>query len=107
MVISNSGNDLRDFLDELEAIGELKTIEGADCNLESGAIAEISAEQNGPALLFDSIKGYPKGYRILCNVFAGQRRTAMTLGLPKETSGLALLNAWRSRLRDFKPLPPR
>jgi UbiD family decarboxylase len=102
--LSNSGNDLRTFMGELEEIGELRAVNGADWNLEIGALAEIGAEQNGPALLFDEIKGYPKGFRILANIFAGQRRTGMTLGLPRALSGVALLNAWRIRLRDFKPV---
>src|SRR6266508_3410228 len=105
--LSNSGNDLRAFMGELEQLGELKALNGADWNLEIGALTEISAEQNGPALLFDEIKGYRKGFRILCNIFAGQRRTGMTLGLPRELTGVALLNAWRSRLHDFKPVPPK
>src|SRR5689334_16736997 len=104
--LTNSGKDLRAFMDELADIGELRTIDGADWNLEIGAITEISAEQNGSALLFDNIKGYPKGFRVLANIFAGQKRTAMTLGLPHELSGVALLNTWRARLRDFKPVPP-
>src|SRR5215468_8637057 len=92
---------------ELEETGELRTVNCADWNLEIGALAEIGAEQNGPALLFDEVKGYPKGFRILCNIFAGQKRTGMTLGLPRDLSGVALLNAWRSRLRDFRPVPPK
>lgn len=104
--LSNSGNDLRTFMGELEELGELRSVNGADWKLEIGALTEIGAEQNGPALLFDEIKGYPKGFRLLCNVFAGQRRTGMTLGLPRELTGVALLNTWRARLREFKPLPP-
>src|SRR6478672_6904083 len=105
--LSNSGNDLRAFMGELEELDELKSLNGADWNLEIGALTEIGADQNGPALLFDEIKGYPKGFRILANVFAGQRRTGMTLGLPRELSGVALLNAWRGKLRDYKPVPPK
>src|SRR5215218_8356755 len=105
--LSNSGNDLRVFMGELEDDGELRRVNGADWNLEIGALTEIGAEQNGPALLFDDIKGYPSGFRILSNVFAGQKRTAMTLGLPRDLSGVALINAWRARLRDFKPVPPK
>ena len=32
--------DLRDWLTEVDAIGELKRIEGVDWNLEMGAVAE-------------------------------------------------------------------
>jgi UbiD family decarboxylase len=57
---SNWGNDLRDFVDRLERNNDLKTFSNADWNLEIGALTEIGAEQNGPALMFDKIKGYPR-----------------------------------------------
>jgi 4-hydroxy-3-polyprenylbenzoate decarboxylase len=105
--ISNSGNDLRVFIDQLDELGEVKTFKGADWNLEIGALTEIIADQNGPALLFDEIKDYPRGFRVLANVLQAQKRAALTLGLPSELSGVALLNAWRNKLRDFKPMPPK
>ena len=49
--------DLRDFILKLDEIGDLKRVEGAECDLEIGAITELMAERNGPALLFDKIKG--------------------------------------------------
>ena len=58
--------DLREFLKGTEKLGELKTVRNADWNLEIGAITEISgAEPNPPALLFEDIKDYPPGFRIL------------------------------------------
>ena len=36
-----------------------------------------------------------------------QKRTAIALGLPEHLSGTGLLNAWREKLRNFKPIPPR
>ena len=59
--------DLREFLTALEEHQELRTIQGADWNLEIGTITELNYERQGPAFLFDSIKDYPKGYRILTN----------------------------------------
>ena len=41
--LSNSGNDLRVFMEQLGEIGEIKAIEGADWNLEIGALTEIGA----------------------------------------------------------------
>ena len=55
--------DLRQFLDACEEIGELRMVEGADWDLEIGTLAELNFERNGPCLLFDNIKGYPLGYR--------------------------------------------
>ncbi len=97
--------DLRDLIVRLNDLGELKIIEGADWKLEVGAITEAVAEKEGPVLLFDKIKGYPAGFRILSNVFRTHRRTALTLGLPLNISGVDLLNAWRERLQGFCPLP--
>ncbi|MFQ5849482.1 MAG: UbiD family decarboxylase [Candidatus Binatia bacterium] len=96
--------DLRNFIDQLNELGELKVVEGADWKLEVGAITEIMGEKEGPVLLFDEIKGYPPGYRILSNVFRTHKRTALTLGLPLDLHGVDLLNAWRKRLHGFSPL---
>ncbi len=51
--------DVRQWLDLVEAMGELKHIKGADWNLEIGAMAELIYRERGgtiPALLFDRIK---------------------------------------------------
>jgi 4-hydroxy-3-polyprenylbenzoate decarboxylase len=100
-------NDLRDFIDEVERMGELKKIEGADWNLEIGGITEIVALSDNPvALLFDKIKGYPAGYRVATNLFANQRRQALALGLPIEAKGIELVDAWRKKVREVEPIPP-
>ncbi|NIO10180.1 MAG: UbiD family decarboxylase, partial [Deltaproteobacteria bacterium] len=57
----NGQLDLRTCIDKLRDLGEFETIEGADWNLEIGAITELKGEEKGPALLFDKIKGYPQG----------------------------------------------
>src|SRR3954467_6625490 len=61
-------DDVREWLKVVDDMGELKRIDGANWDLEIGAIAElVYRERTGaiPALLFDQIKGYPKGFRIL------------------------------------------
>jgi 3-polyprenyl-4-hydroxybenzoate decarboxylase len=58
--------DLRAWLDRIRALGELKNVLGADWNLELGAISELNVRKEvPPALLFDEIVGYPKGFRVL------------------------------------------
>ena len=43
----------------------MKTIENADWNLEIGGLSEIVAYSKSPyAMLFDSIKDYPVGFRV-------------------------------------------
>ena len=58
---------LRSFLAECEKLGEVKLIRNADWNLEIGALTEMVSEliDEPPALMFDEIKGYPQGYRVL------------------------------------------
>ena len=98
--------DLRAFIDAAARIGEMKLIEGADWNLEIGCLTELMAEQEGPLLLFDSIVGYPKGFRVTTNALATPRRFALALGLPTEIPKLEILKTWRSKTRDLKPFTP-
>lgn len=97
--------DLRDYLRIVEEKGDLKRINGADPNVELGTIAELMAERDGPALLFDEIKGHQRGYRVAVNVTTPPRRTAMMLGLDPDQPLLSLVSAWRSHLKTFSPIP--
>lgn len=106
LVICGMFRDLREFIEGLEEIGETKRVEGADPHLEIGAITELIAEQKGPALLFDKVKGYPAGYRIASNLFFGTKRTALALGLIPESSGIEIIEWLRDRLKKYKPKPP-
>ena len=99
-------DSLGEFIDTVKRLGELKVIENADWDLEIGALTELTAERSGPALLFDHIKGYPAGFRVLTNAFATPRRTALVHGLPSELTALEMLRAWKEKLKDFKPVPP-
>jgi 4-hydroxy-3-polyprenylbenzoate decarboxylase len=99
--------DLRGFLQGVQALGELRTVRQADWNLEIGAITEVSgSEPNPPALLFDEIKDYPPGFRILSNMFQTQSRTALALGLPTHLKGVALVQSVREMLKSVSPMPP-
>ncbi len=75
------GRDLRGWIDEAEKLGELKRIDGADWDVEIGAITEMGHHrgEQSKALLFDNIKGYPKGYRVLSNTLNTVKRIATTL----------------------------
>ena len=101
-------DDLRDFIKVVEGMGELKVIEGADCESEIGTITELCIADipNPPALLFDKIKGYPAGYRVASSLFPTEKRLALAVGLPTQLSGIKLVDAWRKRMREVKPLPP-
>lgn len=99
-------NDLREFIQKADELGECKVIEGADWDLEIGGLTELaSAIKNAPLLLFDKIKGYEAGYRVATNLFNTERRTALALGLPMEARGLELVRAYRDKIRaGIKPI---
>ncbi|MBI2350066.1 MAG: UbiD family decarboxylase [Deltaproteobacteria bacterium] len=100
--------DLREWIEIVDGMGELKKIDGVDWNLEMGTLAELVARESKgpvPAVLFDNIKGYPKGYTALCAQNASFKRMALNLGLPLELSGLDLVRAFRQKLAAHKPIP--
>jgi len=100
--------DIREFIQMVEEIGELKVIEGANWDLEIGALTfEIAASSNPPALLFDKIKGYEAGYRVLTIPCSTDKRLALILGLPVEASRLELVHKLRDKLSEpLELIPP-
>lgn len=75
--------DLREWLQLAENLGEVRHVRGADAHLEIGGISELNAKRKlPPALLFDDIKGYQPGYRILTGSLLTPSRVALTLRLP-------------------------
>src|SRR3972149_6841995 len=78
---------LRDWLVKVGELGELRTLEDVDWNLEMGAIVDVLYREHPPyppALIFDKIKGHADGYRTLFGHFASPRRIALTLGVTEE-----------------------
>jgi 4-hydroxy-3-polyprenylbenzoate decarboxylase len=99
--------DLRAFLAQAKAAGELKEITGAHWDLEIGALTEIFAgAEPTPALLFDEIVGYPRGWRVLSNICHSPLRHTLALGVPPEVRGVQLVREIKRRLADLKPLAP-
>ncbi len=72
-------HDLRDFLAQLERVGELKriTVE-VDPYLEMTEICERTLHAAGPALLFENVKG--SRIPVLGNLFGTPQRVAMGMG---------------------------
>lgn len=95
--------DLREWLVKVEEAGELKTIPGVDWNLEMGAVAELFPAY---AVLFDSIKDYPPGYRVVVGLLSSLKRSSLTSHLPLDTDRNSFISAWRDRLHSLRPLPP-
>ena len=87
--------DLRDWIEIADEMGELKTLKGCDWNLEIGAVTELVAhKEDGPAVLFEDIKGYPTGYRVLSNSLVIEE----TAGVDPRSSGRRDQNGLRQNL---------
>jgi UbiD family decarboxylase len=90
--------DLRAWLAAIEKLGELREVRGADWNLELGAISELNVKREGaPALLFDEVKGYPKGFRVLTCSTSSPVRLSSILRLPIQRTHKGLVEALRGR----------
>jgi 4-hydroxy-3-polyprenylbenzoate decarboxylase len=100
-------DDLRALIDALDKAGNLKRINGAHWNLEIGTINEILALQNGPSALFDKIPDYPKGYRVLSNVFQNEKGQKIAFGMDEQASSTEIIKDWADKFMRFKPLPPK
>lgn len=98
---------LRTWLKQVDALGELRTIEGANWDLEIGGVADLVTERgSSPAVLFDSIKGYPKGHRVLVNSLGSTKRLGLSLGMPQNLSSLEFVTEWRRRSKELNNIPP-
>ena len=98
--------DLRSWLTEVDKLGQLTTIDGVDWDLELATLAEIINERsdNRPAIIFDQIKDYPKGYRVAANLVSSVDRLSMTLGMKTGMSGMDFVQAWRRRVKQIAPM---
>lgn len=104
----------REYIDKLREAGELHEInKTVDWNLEAGAITRKVNEMKGPALLFNSIEGYPEGFRMLGSpVGASSKygnlysRIALSLNKPVETKVSDLIEEL-SRINERDYIPPR
>ena len=99
--------DLREFIEQVDKLGALRRIEGADADFEIGGITEVAAGRpDGPALLFDAIKGFARGFRIFSNAVTNPRRAALALGIDPALRPLDALKAWMEKRKTLQPHPP-
>ncbi len=92
--------DLRDWLAEVERQGEVTVVEGADWDLEIGAIVALNARKPAPrTLVFDSIKGYPPGYRVVSGVVNNAHKMSLVLNMPPSRSNFEFLHALAKKLK--------
>jgi len=96
-------NDLREFIDKLEEMGELKRItHEVDPNLEMTEISDRVLRAEGPALLFENPIGY--SMPVLTNLFGTPKRVALGMG-EDQVSALRDIGKLLAFLKE--PEPPK
>ena len=83
-MLGQNFNDLSSYIDFLDKIGDLKRISSeVDPELEISEISSKTIEENGPALLFENVKG--SSFPVATNLFGSEERLRLSLGCnPKE-----------------------
>lgn len=101
--------DLREWIDRVEALGDLVRVkEAVSCEEEMSAIGYLVAKQKpSPAILFDNIKGYEKSpfkARSLWNILGPSiSRIALTMEEPPETPTVELISRVKDKLKHRTP----
>ena len=99
--------DLRGFIKQVDELGALRRVNGADQKYELGGITEVAAgTPECPALLFDRIKGFAPGFRVFTNATTTPQRAALALGIDPNLKPLDALKAWMKRRQALQPLKP-
>ncbi len=103
-------DDLRQWLVKMDKEEELKRIDGADWDEEIGCATSLNRKAKGKALLFDNIKDYPPGFRIVTGTLSTSKRVALTLGIPYMEPKLKLIEEirqwlpkWYANMDAFQP----
>ena len=101
-----SYRDLRDFMAQLESMGELRRVDAeVSPRLEMTALCDRVLRSAGPAILF----GKPKGHSmpVLGNLFGTPRRIALAMGADPDIDPLVELRRIGTLLASLKePEPP-
>ena len=103
-----ANKDLRNWLEDVESIGELRTITGVEHREEIGGLVDIFQRKMGnPAVMFDEVPGFPKGHRVIANILTSVPRINVALGLDPEASEMDLIRWWRDYMGDAPTHAPR
>jgi 4-hydroxy-3-polyprenylbenzoate decarboxylase len=96
-------HDLRDFIAQLESLGELKRVSvEVDPKLEMTEICDRVLRAGGPAILFEKVKGH--SMPVLGNLFGTPRRVALGMG---QDSLEALREVGKTLAYLKEPEPPK
>ena len=103
-----ANKDLRNWLEDVERIGELQTITGVEHQEEIGGLVDIFQRKMGnPAVMFDEVPGFPRGHRVIANILTSVPRINVALGLDPEASEMDLIRWWRDYMGDAPTHAPR
>jgi len=110
--VNNTGknmkyNDLRDFISQLEKVGQLKRITASvSTHLTMTEISDRTLRAKGPALLFENAvdeNGEPYNIPVLTNLFGTPERVALAMG---QTDVKALRDVGKLLAMLKEPEPP-
>ena len=99
--------DLRSWISLLESKDELRRIKAeVNWDKELGAICRRVTSREGPALMFENIKGYKDGQfrSLFTNGLGARRRVALAMDMPKDTPNDQIVKRIKERLCD--PIKP-
>jgi 4-hydroxy-3-polyprenylbenzoate decarboxylase len=103
-----SYTDFRGFIEEAKKVADWRLIENADWDSEIGALIEATAELDSrPMLIFDKIKDYPAGFRLVSLAFANYKRTALAFGIPPDKTKLEVVRLLARKMKSGKAIPPK
>ena len=84
---------MSNIISEVAPLSCVKKISAeVDWNLELSHIAKLNEEKQGPALLFENVKGYDTP--IITSVCTTTERLALIMGLDKATSLTEIMRHW-------------
>jgi 4-hydroxy-3-polyprenylbenzoate decarboxylase len=102
---------LRDWIEQVDKMGELLRLNGVHWDKEMGATTQVLTEKSkgtAPAVLFDEVPNYPKGFRTLYGQFSSIKRVALTLGLPLEYERkVDIVKAYHKRMQNMSLVKPK
>ena len=101
------GQDLRDFINDLEEKNELARVRAeVDWHEELGAITREISSQYGPALLFENIKGHKDTLcrRLFTNGTGTKKRLCWILGVSENTHDRDIVRVFKERFAN--PVKP-
>jgi len=91
----------------VDAVGELKTVSGADTRTDIGPITEITAwSAEHPMIVFEDIPGHPPKHRVAVHAYSSYKRMQLLYGFPAGMHGRQLVTWWKERLDNFAPVLP-